>query len=308
MSDPIEKCSVVDSLSGAIRKCRTFFGAAMLAALAGVSGFAQMPVASSFANLSEAFEVNHGITDPRVDYLAHGPGHTLFLRADEAVVELAGRTKAAKKRHNRVVRMKLLGADRRIRPDAHDLQSGRSNYFIGNDPREWRTNVPQYGRIEYRNVYPGISVVYHATHQQLEYDFVVDAGADLNRIRLAFEGAEKIRVDRNGDLVLETGDGEIRQRNPMIFVEDTEGKRLPSHGRYVIRGSREVGFEVEGYDRHTRLIIDPVLTFSSYLGGSADESGYGIALDAQGNAYISGNTGIDEFPHRPMHFDRRVRA
>ena len=188
----------------------------MLAALAGVSGFAQMPVASSFANLSEAFEVNHGITDPRVDYLAHGPGHTLFLRADEAVVELAGRMKAAKKRHNRVVRMKLLGADRRIRPDAHDLQSGRSNYFIGNDPREWRTNVPQYGRIEYRNVYPGISVVYHATHQQLEYDFVVDAGADLNRIRLAFEGAEKIRGRREWG----SGSGDRRRRNPTTEPDD----------------------------------------------------------------------------------------
>ena len=248
--------------------------------------------APNLATFTTGFEPNRGITDARVDYVAHGPRYTLFLTANEVLLglaaskELPGATQA--------VRMKLVGANRHARHRGQDLQPGRSNYFIGSQAG-WKTDVPHYARVEYSDVFPGITAVYHSTDQQLEYDFVVASGADPQTIRLAFEGTTRVRIDPNGDLVLETGAGEVRQRKPVLYQE-VAGVRKPRPGGYVLRGRNEVGFETPEYDRNHPLVIDPVLQFSSYLGGAGNDVAYGLAVDPQGNVCIGGITASTNFP------------
>jgi hypothetical protein len=193
--------------------------------------------------------------------------------------------------------MKLLGANRLARHHASDLQPGRSNYFLG-DRSRWRTDVPHYGRIEYEDVFPGITAVYHGTTQALEYDFVVAPGAEPGKIRLSFDGTKSVRIDENGDLVLDTGTGEVRHRKPVLYQE-IDGKRHLRAGRYVMRGRNEVGFLALDYDRKRPLVIDPVLQFSSYFGTTSNEVAYGLALDPSGNAYISGTAFLSSGPNQP---------
>ena len=261
----------------------------LLVATASAQTQQRMP---ALATLPTVFEPNRGVTDARVDYLAHGPQYTLFLTATEIVLGLGNRAEAPAP--TQTVRMTLVGGNPRARHQAHDLQSSRSNYFIGDQSR-WRTDIPHYGRIEYRDVFPGITAVYHGTNQQLEYDFVVAAGADPRKIRLAFEGMRNIHIAPNGDLVLETDAGEVRQRKPVLFQE-IAGVRQPRTGGYVIREKNEVGFETSDYDHTHPLVIDPILQFSTYLGGSGDDVAYGLALDPQGNVYIGGTAASTNFP------------
>src|SRR4051812_13062228 len=184
-----------------------------------VSASAQTPnrllprgTAANLATFTAGFEPNRGITDARVDYIAHGPRYTLFVSASEVVLGLANSTE--KPAPTQAVRMKLVGANRDARHRGQNRQAGQSNYFLGNQSR-WQTDVPHYGRVEYTDVFPGITAIYHNTDHQLEYDFVVAPGADPRKIRLAFEGVKSIRIAANGDLVLDTGAGEVRQRKPV---------------------------------------------------------------------------------------------
>jgi len=185
--------------------------------------------------------------------------------------------------------MRLLGANPRARAEARELQAGRSTYFIGNDPGLWRKDTPQYGRAEFHQVYPGIDLAYYGTQQQLEYDWVVGPGADPLRIRLGVEGADSVRIDAAGDLVLTLGAAEIRQRRPIAYQETPSGRQGVAC-RYMLRGRNRVGLEVGGYDRRQQLIIDPTLVFSTYYGGNGADDGRGIKVDAEGNIYIGGTT------------------
>jgi uncharacterized protein (TIGR03437 family) len=226
-----------------------------------------------------SFEANAGQTDPRVQFLSRGNGHTLFLTSTEAVLR-AG--------HD-VFRMKLAGANPASKAEGAEPRIARSNYFIGNDPAKWRTGVVNYGRVRFAEVYRNIDLVYYGKDGQLEYDWIVTPGADVSKIRLKFAGVKKMWVDHNGDLVLETPGGEVREKKPTVY-QDRE-----IAGRYVIRG-REAAFEVGPYDRAKQLVIDPVLAYSSYLGGTGNDNGAGIAVDTAGNAYITGHTDSTDFP------------
>jgi len=172
---------------------------------------------------------------------------------------------------------------------------GKANYFIGSDPANWRTDVPTYAKVRYKNVYPGIDLIYYGNQRQLEYDFVVSPGADPRRIRLGFHGADKLEVDAQGDLVLHTATGVIRQRKPVIYQE-VEGARREIAGGYVLEGARRVGFRVTAYDAHRPLVIDPALFYSTYLGGSDSDEGFAIAVDTAGTAYVTGGTFSIDFP------------
>jgi uncharacterized protein (TIGR03437 family) len=227
-----------------------------------------------------SFEANAGQTDPRVQFLSRGNGHTLFLTSTEAVLR-AG--------HD-VFRMKLAGANPASKAEGAEPRIARSNYFIGDDPAKWRTGVANYGRVRFADVYGDIDLVYYGKDGQLEYDWIVKPGADASKIRLKFAGVKKMWVDRNGDLVLETPGGEVREKKPVIRQA---GKEI--RGRYVVRG-REVRFEVAKYDAAEALVIDPVLAYSSYLGGTGNDNGAGIAVDSAGNAYITGHTDSTDFP------------
>src|SRR5438445_1632722 len=172
---------------------------------------------------------------------------------------------------------------------------GRSNYYIGRDPKKWRTNVPNYRQVAERGVYPGIDLVYHGNQQQLEYDFVIAPSADPRAIRLAVDGARKVRTDSVGDLIVEVATGELRLHKPVIY-QKAEGIEEPVDGRYVLEGKHQVAFRVGKYNPSLPLVIDPILSYSTYLGGSVIDSAAAIAVAADGTAFIAGGTFSADFP------------
>jgi uncharacterized protein (TIGR03437 family) len=190
--------------------------------------------------------------------------------------------------------LNLLGAQTPNRIVGRDEFAGTSNYFVGNDPAQWRTQVPNYARVEYDNIYPGIDVVYYGQQQQLEYDFVVAPHANPDLIRLQVQGADTIRLDAQGDLLLGTDSGEVRQHKPVAY-QIINGQRREIAARYVLH-KNQIRFRLGAYDRRHSLVIDPVLVYSTYLGGSGTETGRAIAVDKDGNAYVVGETFSNDFP------------
>lgn len=267
-------------------------------------------VARNYGKLPLSFEVNEGQTDRQVRFLSRGPGYGLFLTATGAVLTLRKRqssllnefeapplanyVSSASAQETSVLRLKMIGANRISHLEGEDELPGRVNYLIGDRPENWQTNIPAFAKVRYENIYPGVDLVFYGNQDQLEYDFVVDPGALPTRIRLAFEGARKISVDRDGDLVLKTPAGDIRQRRPVAYQE-VNGERRPVSVRYRLKGN-EVGFALGAYDPTRRLIIDPVLIYSTFLGGTSSEQGLGIAVDLQGSAYITGSSLSTDFP------------
>jgi len=248
-------------------------------------------ILESYGRLPLHFERNDGQVDTSVRFLARGSGYSLFLRPTEAVLALRQRATA----NEAVLRFTLAGGYRRPTVAGRGELPGKINYVVGDDPAGWRTNVATYARVHYSDVYPGIDLVYYGNQQQLEYDFVVAPGADPRRIRMVFDGARDVRIDTDGDLILSVAGGELRQRKPVVY-QDVKGVRAPIAGRYVMKGRREIGFDLGAYDRSRPLVIDPVLVYSTYLGGSARDEGNDIAIDADGNAYVGGETSSADFP------------
>ncbi|HEY3130668.1 MAG TPA: SBBP repeat-containing protein [Acidobacteriota bacterium] len=191
--------------------------------------------------------------------------------------------------------MSLRKANRKVQITGVEELPGQVNYFIGKDPATWRTNIPAYSSVKYANVYPGVDLVYYGNQRQLEYDFVVRPGGDPTKIVLRFQGTEKLEVDGRGDLILHTGSGAIRQRKPVVY-QNADGARREISGDYVLKNAHSVGIHVGAFDASKTLVIDPVLFYSTYLGGSGSDDGTGIAVDAAGNAYITGETTSTNFP------------
>ncbi|MGH9840431.1 MAG: SBBP repeat-containing protein, partial [Blastocatellia bacterium] len=241
-------------------------------------------VSERYGKLPLGFEINRGQAGPDVRFLSRGAGYSLLLKSNEAALTVRNDEKSA------TVGMKFLGANLSPKIEGIEKQPGKSNYLIGNEPAKWRTNVANYSKVRYAAVYPGIDLVFYGNQQMLEYDFVVTPGADPNSIALLFEGATRAGIARNGDLVLQTPGGELRQRKPVIYQE-VNGTRRTVAGRYVIRGKNRFGFEVAAYDRSRPLVIDPVIAYSTKGFGGA-----GVAVDAEGNAYVIGSFTASDFP------------
>jgi hypothetical protein len=274
-------------------------------------------IAQSYGKLPLAFEVNQGQTDRRVKFLSRANGYTLFLTSKEAVLSLkkssqqsSGSQHAAGLQHSsyettsspsheavalEYIRMKLLGADPEAAVSGTDELPGKLNYFLGNDPSKWRTNVPTYAKVKYHHVYPGVDLIYYGNQSKLEYDFVVAPGADPRTIRLGFAGNEKISTNGDGALVLQMKCGNVSFERPLVYQEAGTW-RESVEGRYVSLADGSIGFEVANYDRTRPLVIDPVLIYSTYLGGSDVDVGRGIAVDSHGSAYIAGITASTNFP------------
>jgi len=266
---------------------------------------------TAYGKLPLSFERNRGQTDAQVKFLSRGSGYTLFLTSNEAVLTLRNSQRAedaAEKERGiekaqqpkpqtpaTVLRMQLLGGNRAPHVDGLDALPGKSHYFIGSDPKKWRTNVSHYARVRYREVYPGIDLIYYGNQRRLEYDFVVSPGADPKTIRLAFSGAEKLSLDDDGNLILRTERGDVIQQAPIVY-QDVRGQRRSVSGEYLLRGENEVAFQVASYDRTGPLVIDPILSYSTYLGGSSRDSGSAIAVDGSGHAYVAGSTSSPDFP------------
>jgi hypothetical protein len=201
-----------------------------------------------------------------------------------------------------VLRLKLLGANPNARVTGLDPLPGKSNYFLGNDPKKWRTNVENYSKVKYQNAYPGIDLVYYGNQGKLEHDFVVSAGANPGAIEMALEGAENISVDEGGNLVAKINGGNVVLNKPSIYQDTFANPKSKIanpksiDGRYVLLADNRIGFDIGAYDKTLPLIIDPVLSYSTYLGGSGGEEATGIAVDASGNAYVAGDTTSTDFP------------
>ena len=268
----------------------------------------------AYGKLPLSFEANRGQTDAQVKFLSRGRGYTMFLtRRAETVLVLrnpspksdasqparlqlaAARPKPEPVTSPVVVRMKLDGANAAPQVEGLEELPSKANYFIGNDPAKWRTNVPTYARVQYHAVYPGVDLVYYGNQHQLEHDFIVAAGADPGAIALRLKGAEKLSLDVQGDLVLMTKNGEVRFTKPVIYQE-MNGARQEIAGRYTLKGRDRVGFAVAAYDVTKPLVIDPGLVYSTFLGGAGADQGFAIAVDSSGAAYVTGRTGGGTFP------------
>lgn len=243
------------------------------------------------ARLPLSFVPNRGQTAAEVAFTAHGRGFGLFLMPAETVLVLPG----SETRERRVLRIRLAGASGSATTTGLDPQGGRASYFLGRDPRRWRTDIPTFGRVRADGVYPGIDVVHYARGGALEFDFVVAPGADPARIQMDVDGADTLDVDAVGDAVARMGGAEVRLLRPVMYQEQN-GRREEVPGRYVLSPGGRLGFRVGDYDLHRPLVIDPVLAYSTLLGGGGDESGQGIALDERGAAYVTGVTSSLDFP------------
>jgi len=253
------------------------------------------------------FEPNQGQTARQVKFLAHGSGYGLFLTGDEGVLALQPSATGAhfsvpssQSPTGSVIRMRLEGANPSARIFGAEPLPGKSAYFIGSDPAKWRRDIPQFGRVEYASVYPGIDLVYYGSQGQLEYDFRIAPAADPSQIALSFTGASARIVSgdsgESGDLILATSDGDVRFHAPRIYQpaapdsgnESRSAEKTIAGGFRLLAGNR-IGFAIGDYDHGRELVIDPVLSYSSYL-GAGGESLVKIAIDAGNNIYLAGST------------------
>jgi hypothetical protein len=317
----------------------------------------------AYGKLPLSFEANQGQSNPQVKFLAHGSNYTLFLTRDSAVLalcksDLKGKRQMAKaetefqqqqstllnspgslqfpvsisqasapndgpQNQNIVVSMRMVGASSSARVSGQDDLPGKSNYFIGNDPSKWHTNVPNYAKVKYAGVYPGVDLIYYGNPGQLEYDFVVHPRADVRPIILdigmerMLSGARAPRtilhLEKNGDLLVSAEGGEVILQKPTIYqpVASNGYRGTDKHvidGKYLLIGAHQVGFQVSDYDHSKPLVIDPTLVYSTYLGGSNWEAANGIAVDASGEVYVTGTAVSGNFPTTAGAFQTHLKG
>ena len=248
------------------------------------------------------FEENRGQAASDVRYLARGPGYGLLLSRDQAVLRMATPAPAEDRasRGTATLRMRLLGASQAPKTVGEAPLEGKVNYLGGDDPADWHTDIPTFARVRQAEVYPGIDLVYHGNGSQLEYDFVVGAGADPGQVRLSLEGADSVKLDSHGDLALGIGGGTLVQHKPVVF-QKIGGKRVPVPGRYRLSEPARAGdhvqvtFKIGSYDEAHPLVIDPTLSYSTFLGGSLADSVNAIAVGNDGSTYLTGDTNSPDF-------------
>jgi hypothetical protein len=269
------------------------FGFFVCAVSALIAGPLPSPDASTarasavLAQLPLRFEANQGQTDPEIRYTARAAGYTLLLTDRGPTLALPGSGRVA---------LSLLNSNRTAPIEALDRSRTRINYLVGNRAN-WRGDVPSYSRVRYRGVYPGVDVVYYGNRNQLEFDFVLEPGADPKAIRLRFSGASRVSISPEGDLVVEARGARILQKKPLLYQDETgTSSRRSIAGRYAIISRNVIGFRVDAYDRSRRLVIDPTLTYSSYIGGNGTDQVNAVKLTSKGLLYIAGNSDTGALP------------
>jgi hypothetical protein len=275
---------------------------------------AKPTLAADYGKLPLSFEANQGQSDPQVKFLSRGNGYALFLTDKAAVLSLTKADPTTKpdaplksgapfnqpnqtQNHTKtdVVRMELAGSQPRLRPQGTSQLPGKANYFLGNDPAKWHSGIPTYAKVKYANVYPGVDLIYYGNQRQLEYDFIVAPGASPKPIQLHFAGAARLALNPDGDLTVIARNGEIAFHRPVAY-QMKDGQREPVEGSFVVAANRNVRFQVGNYDPTRELVIDPTLSYSTYLGGSGGDYATSIAVDKSGDAYVAGTTYSTDFP------------
>jgi hypothetical protein len=271
--------------------------------------------AANYGKIPLSFEPNKGQTDASVKFLSRGSGYSLFLTKDEVVLNLERQNASATGKDQKpapadTLRMKLVGASATTTITGLEPQSGRVSYLIGNDPKKWHTGIETFGKVNFAQVYPGVDLVFYGNQRQLEYDFVVAPGADASRIAWQIDGA-KPTIDADGNLVLSAANGPAGFKKPVLYQMDGD-KKIAVDGAFTVAGNR-IGFQLGSYDHAKVLIIDPVLTYATYLGGSGVDSIGGIQVlgnsglsannalqaigfDSQGSAYVVVTAQSTDFP------------
>jgi hypothetical protein len=239
----------------------------------------------NYGRLPLSFEANVGQSADDVRFLSRGKGYTLFLTPREAVLSL--------RKQSSVLRMKLVGANANAELSGQQELQGKVNYLIGNDRSKWHTDIATFRRVQYEDVWPGIDMLWYGSQTALEYDFVVSPGAEVSRVRLAFEGAAKLRLDDEGNLFVSSNGEEVKHCAPVVYQKTNAG-RVSVPGKYVMKGTNEIGFAVDPYDHSQALVIDPILVYSTYIGGDATDTGLSVAVDSSGRAYLAGVTTSNE--------------
>jgi hypothetical protein len=211
------------------------------------------------------------------------------------------------KRHSSAgVTVNFIGTNPNVALSASSPDKGQSNYLIGSDPSRWRTHIPTYRRVTYSAIYPGIDLTFYGNGENLEHDFVVDPGTDYRAIRMDMGSSSNVTLGDNGDLKISAGSGEVIFQKPTIY--QIEGNRRQyRNGRFALRSTHEAGFEIEDYDPSKLLVIDPILSYSTYLADTFVHFS-GIAADASGNTYLTGLSFSGTYPVTPGSFQQNCAS
>ena len=264
------------------------------------------PSIERYGKIPLNFEINQGQANSSTRFISRGVGYSLLLEDRDAVLILSNKqasgaargASAPKNKENvatDVIRMQLAGSKTTAHPVGSEKLDGTVNYFRGTSPTQWQTAIPTYGKVGYSNVYPGIDLVYYGNQRHLEFDFEVSPNGRTESIQLRFAGTKKLSLDREGSLTIVGSNGKVSFHKPIIYQIDSNGKHF-IEGGFVLSAADTVSFRVGNYDRTKSLVIDPILSYSTYLGSFG--TGYAITTDASGNAYITGSAGLD-FPNTP---------
>ncbi len=255
-------------------------------------------VESSLSRLPMVFEPNRGQADTDVRFLSRGSAYTLFLEPDRAVFAVPAAIAAGNEGHPRqpsIITLELLGANNKAVSKPFDSLPGKSNYYIGKQSAKWISGIPQYGKVGFKSIYPGIDVVYYGNDGNLEYDFIVSPGSDPKKIAFRTSGVDNVDLDEHGNLHLKVSNGTIELHKPIIYQE-TAGIQHLIDGKFVLRGDKQVGLEIGEYDARKRLIIDPALSYSTLIGANNNTQVQGVVVDPFGNVYITGTTFATNYP------------
>lgn len=274
-------------------------------------------VRADLSALPLGFEANEGQTDPRVKYVARGDGYTVFLTGNETVFALnsssrpharprrrlsmqSSKPQTARKDKDQDARIgvRLVGANPNPRVMAGKELPGVTNYYLGSNPANWHEGVKQYADVSYREVYPGVDMFFHGEQKQLEFDFLVAAGANPDSIGMEFTGTSKLGTDGAGNLVLSSAAGDVVLHKPLAY-QMRDGARAPVEVAFAVKSSERVALQLGKYDHDRELVIDPSLTYASYLGGAGEDEAYAIAVNSSGNAFVTGQTNSLTFEGKP---------
>jgi hypothetical protein len=317
---------ILMTLAVSLSLCFPFFGMAgaeALPAATPIDSVQKAHISNAYGQIPLYFVQNDGQIDDKVALYEKGIGHTTFFTKDGVYLSLTSPqntppikgegVKNTPPQHRTpsplvMERIKLTFLNANKTPDivAVDPQEGKVNYLIGKDPKQWKTNVPTYKSVLYKEVYPGIDIKFYGNNRQMEYDVVVKPGADPSQVRFSYEGIQGLNIAENGDLEIELKDGKMVQKKPVIYQE-IDGHRVSVDGAFQLSSGETLpkrgfayGIQLTSYDKTHPLVIDPTLIYSTYIGGgvggSGFENGTGIAVDLSGNAYVMGSTDSPDFP------------